>query len=210
MSSTPMTPGQAAFEEWNATVNPSGGIPWDRVGMQVGWENIAQAAIDANKFFNPKEDDVCMDCGERDVQLTKSLTLARKDWLQICPEEGFPEEGYDLPPHNLSGVLCATCIVKRAHKLRGVWCVQARFLTEEELDKNGTTSPTNLDADPARKELLNLVKEYEVECSQIYNSWSSKKGTVWSTQITAIFHLNNRARAAHAEADRAKSCGGGE
>lgn len=49
MNPTPkFTPGQAAYEEWNNIVNPGGGIPWERVGMQVGWENIAQAAIQAD------------------------------------------------------------------------------------------------------------------------------------------------------------------
>lgn len=37
--------GQIAYEEWAMIVHPSGAIPWERVGMQVGWENVAQACV---------------------------------------------------------------------------------------------------------------------------------------------------------------------
>jgi hypothetical protein len=38
--------GQLAFEEWEMTVHPERLMPWKQVGMQVGWENIAQIVAD--------------------------------------------------------------------------------------------------------------------------------------------------------------------
>ena len=56
----------------------------------------------------------CLDCGIPYSELGLDLVLPDKQWLMIHPE-------------GLHGILCASCIVKRAEKLEGTTVVIARI-----------------------------------------------------------------------------------
>ena len=56
----------------------------------------------------------CLDCGALYREFPLDMTVPDDQWLMIHPEG----EG---------GILCASCIVRRAAKLPGIIAVRARF-----------------------------------------------------------------------------------
>lgn len=62
----------------------------------------------------------CRDCGTEDMPVDTVLTI--KQWELICPE---------------GGVLCATCITRRAAKLDGIINVCARLIFVDDYDCSG-------------------------------------------------------------------------
>ena len=61
----------------------------------------------------------CLDCGATDNDMPLDATLPSKQWLLICPE---------------GGILCASCIVKRAARLRHVICVEMKILFADDFE----------------------------------------------------------------------------
>ena len=61
----------------------------------------------------------CQDCGLPDSEMPLDTVLTIKQWEMICPE---------------SGMLCASCIVKRAALLPGVMNLTARITFSEDWD----------------------------------------------------------------------------
>ena len=56
----------------------------------------------------------CLDCGTPYSELGLDLVLPDEQWLMIHPE-------------GMGGILCASCIVKRAEKLKGATVVLAEI-----------------------------------------------------------------------------------
>ena len=81
----------------------------------------------APRSQTPHETQVCTcaDCGAPEGEVDTVLTRAQ--WLLIYPEEG--------------GILCASCIVKRAEKLPHVICVNARIMFASDFEDAAPPAP---------------------------------------------------------------------
>lgn len=87
-----------------------------RDAMYSAIEQLRAAALPVPPAPQPLDPEmvakaVCLDCGLPYADFPLDVILPRPQWLEIHPDE--------------SGLLCASCIVKRAAKVPGVTCVHA-------------------------------------------------------------------------------------
>lgn len=92
-----------------------------RCGAQLGGFDGPRLCSDCRQQSEPAgpspvsgvrvEPAVCLDCGLDYADFPMDMILPRPQWLTIHPAEG--------------GLLCASCIVKRAAKVPGATCIHA-------------------------------------------------------------------------------------